>query len=325
MHTPPLAVGLCSALFGLCAGLCGCAPATSQMTGAAVEGAVESVEESENLARINEIAESEAFQESVEKLGAAFTRGAAQGGYSEQVGATTEYVGAALARGLVHGARDTVGGMAGTQGIIDEAVSGVFAAAASERNRERAQLLVGDVTGAMVRSMTSSLAEGIEEDLRPAVDGASNGATPIIAKALADEDLRHALGGMVQEVSRQTTLGVDQAMAQIREQNRAQDEGVLGRMSIVGWAVLAALAVLLLGAIIAIIALAVSNRRRRHDREQVLTSMVAAYAVNDGDMDADTRAELLRHLGVEPRPTAKPSAPDSAGPEPHSGMVPAVE
>ena len=247
MHTPPLAVGLCSALFGLCAGLCGCAPATSQMTGAAVEGAVESVEESENLARINEIAESEAFQESVEKLGAAFTRGAAQGGYSEQVGATTEYVGAALARGLVHGARDTVGGMAGTQGIIDEAVSGVFAAAASERNRERAQLLVGDVTGAMVRSMTSSLAEGIEEDLRPAVDGASNGATPIIAKALADEDLRHALGGMVQEVSRQTTLGVDQAMAQIREQNRAQDEGVLGRMSIVGWAVLAALAVLLLG------------------------------------------------------------------------------
>src|SRR5690606_2941915 len=136
-------------LFALCAGLAGCAPATSQITGAAVEGAVETVEESENLARINEIAEDERFQASVENLGAAFTRGAAMGGSEEQVRATTEYVGAALARGLVAGARDSMGAMPDAQGMVDDAISGAFASASSERNRERAQLIVGDVTSAM--------------------------------------------------------------------------------------------------------------------------------------------------------------------------------
>lgn len=320
MHTPLRVVGI----LGLCAGLGACAPATAQLTGAAVEGAVETVDDPETLADLQRIAASREFQSAVEELGAAMVRGVAEGVQAQDVEGGVEAVSASMARGLVGGVQAGLGEVPDARGLVDDAISGALESAASERNRARARLVATDITAAMVRSMTSSLAAGIDQDLRPTLAEVSEQAGPTLAAAMGHEDLRLAIGTMVHEVSRQSALGVDQAMGQIRAQNRAEQQGILGRMSIVGWAVLAALAILLLGAIVAIVVLGVANSRSRRVREQMLTSVVAAYTAKEGGMDEGARAALLRHLGVDSAPPKPPAQPQSPPPEQQPGSTPGL-
>jgi len=315
--------------FGICASLSltACAPATAQLTGAAVEGAVETVEDRETLRRIEQIAASPEFQSSVEDLGAAMVRGVGRGATEYDLEGGLEQMTASAVRGVVGGVREGLGELPDARGIVDDAISGALASASSERNRAHARLVATDITQAMVRSMTASFAAGIDEDLRPTLAQMSEQASPMLATALADDDLRLAIGTMIHEVSRQSALGVDQAMADIRANNRAEQQGILGRTSMIGWAVFAALGILLLGAIIAIIVLAVANSRSRRAREQLLTSVFASYAAREGGVDEGTRAALLRQLGVD-SPPPKPPAQSEPSPGPQvgpSGLIPATE
>jgi hypothetical protein len=289
-------------------GLGGCASTASQLSGAAVEGSVSTIEQPENLDRIDNITSSPEFQRSIERVGASMVRGVSSEAAKVDVDVdalvgTTEELGLALGRGLARGFKEGLGDMPSPGAIVDDTITGALTSVAKDENQERARAIITNVMSTMVRTALASTAEGLDEDLSPSIDRASSTAAPKLAKLLANEEMRGALGGMVREVSRNATLGFDSGMEQVRESNRAEQEGILGRGALVS--VLASAVALLLAAIIAIIMLVVANNRRRHEREDMLTSMLIAFAGHGAGLDEATRAELLRNLGVSSWPTRK--------------------
>jgi hypothetical protein len=316
------------------------------MTGAAVEGAITTVEDPETRESLATIVGDPALHDALADATAALTRGALTGVGDieldllnqekiEQVERAAEAIGAAMTRGLARGFAEGREGLPSTERMMDKAISGALASATSDVNRERTRLLVSGTTEALVRSMTSSLAAGVEEDLSPVVRGARGEAKPLVAGVLGDDEVQHAVGGMLYEVSRQSTLGFQRAMNEIREENRAAQQGIIGRISGAGWGLLAVLIGLLLAAIVAIIALAVRNRRQREqiavddrEREQVMATLYTALAGKEEAIDEGARTAILRHLGLVPQPpgdaaaSTPTSTPTSTGP---SRLIPATE
>jgi hypothetical protein len=282
----------------------GCAPAAAQLSGAAVEGALETAEEPSNRDRIADIAGDAELQASVEELSAALARGAVRGAreplHDAKLEKSVEASSAAVARGLARGFEEQ---LPSTATFIDDAIDGVLDSASSEQNLARTELLIASATDTLIRTMTSSLAAGVEEDLRPI----ANRADPALARMLGSDAVREAVGAMLYEASRQTTLGVQDAMTELAE----QDRGLLGQLSNIGWGLLAGLLAALLGTTIAVIVLAVKNQRRREqlvddtrEREQILTTLFSALASKDETLDEGARTALLRYLRVEPRADA---------------------
>jgi hypothetical protein len=312
-------------VLGLCLSLSACASTTSQLTSGAVEGTTKTISEPDSLDRIDRITSSPEFQRSIERVTASMARGIKRGATADidvgELSASTEQIGRSLGRGLAVGFAEGLEELPDTGKLVDEAISGALASATSEQNQERTRTLISNATGTVVRTAMSSAAEGLEQDIAPSLDRVSGSAAPKLARVLADPEFRTALGGMFREVSRNATLGFDAGMEQLRESNRANQEGILGR----GWVVslLGAAFVLLLGAIVAIIVLGIANNRRRHEREEMLTSMLIAFAGHGAGLDEATRAELLRHLGVS-SPWTPPSIPKPAPPpqpSPREGAV----
>jgi hypothetical protein len=293
--------------------LAGCAPAASQLSGAAVEGALETVEEPSNRERLANIAGDPELQASVEDLSAALARGAVRGIGDPfdpaKVAQSLDRNSAVVARGLTRGVREEI---PSTGALIGDAIDGALASATTEQNLARAEMLIASTTDTLIRTMTSSLAVGIEEDLRPVADTASSQASPALARVLGSDAVRDAVGAMLYEASRQTTLGVQDAMAEIAE----QDTGILGQLSNIGWWLLAGVLAALFGTSIAVIVLAMKNRRHRdqlvndtREREQILTTLFSALASKDEALDEGVRKALLRYLRVEPRAASEDAAP----------------
>lgn len=300
---------------GLVLGLAGCAGTARQVSGGAIEGSVSTIAQPENLERIDTITSSPEFQNSIERVGRSMVRGVTSGVDVDvdELAKSTEEVGAALGRGLARGFREGLGNMPEPGAMIDDAITSALTTASSEANQERARSVITNVTGTLVRTALASAAEGLDQDLDPVLDRASGTAAPRLARILSDEELRGALGGMFQEVSRNATLGFDRGMEQVRQSNREEQEGILGRGALIS--VIVSAVVLLLAAIIAIIVLGVANSRRRHEREDMLTSMLITFAGHGAGIDEATRAELLRHLGVSgpAMPALKREAPRDSG------------
>jgi hypothetical protein len=177
--------------------------------------------------------------------------------------------------------------------LTGDAIDGMLAAASSDQNLARTETLIASVTDTLVRTMAASLAE--------------SQTTPRLARVLGNDDVKDAVGAILYESSRQTTLGVQDAMEQISE----QDRGIFGALSNLGWGVFVGLLAALFGTTIAVIVLAVKNRRRHEqlindtrEREQILTTLFSALASRDETLDEGARTALLRYLRVEPRDAA---------------------
>lgn len=278
----------------------GCAPAATQVSSAAVEGAVGTLQETENLQRIDRITASPEFQNSLERVSGSLARGIA-GEVDvdvEELGKAAEVVGRGLGRGLARGVRGGLGAMPTAGSIVDDTITGALTSVTAEQNRERARLLASEVTGTIVSTAIASMAQGIEHGLNPPISPGSSAAPPAAAAA-SERGLEHALGSMVREVSKQATLGFDAGMEEVRESNRAQKEGILGRSAAIGmWVAVGALGLLLVGAIVMIVLLGVANNRRRQERERMITTMWMAFASQGNGIDEATREELRRHLGI---------------------------
>lgn len=293
----------------------GCAPAAQQLSGAAVEGAVESAGERDTRQQLEDLTQSPEFGEAMAQVGEGLARGVLTGVEQGPVELepTVERVGASLVRGIGSELGLAELELPSARGVAGDVVDGALRSAASDANRERARLLVGDLTHTMMRTATASFAEGVEQDIMPALDEART-RVPTLATLVGD-DAAQLAGSMAYEISRQSALGVDQAMNQIAAENERRQEGVLGRMSVVGWAVLASALLLLLGAIAIIIVLAVRNRRTRdqlredsHEREQLLVTLVAGLAGREG-FDERLHTALLRFLGNKDEGGREPPPP----------------
>lgn len=292
---------------GLSIALAGCAPVASQLSEATVESAVGTVSETETLQKIDRISASPEFQHSLERVSGSLVRGIVHevGGVDvdmKDVDDAAEDLGYGLGRGVGRGLVVGMGGVPNAGDVVDDAISGALASATTDQNRARTQLLASEVTATIVRTAIASMAQGIDQSLSappPVVDPAAGTPVAQVATATPPAGLQHALGGMVREVSRQATLGFDEGMEDIRESNRAEHEGILGRGAAVGWVVvLALLGVSLLGAIAIIVVLTVANGRRRSERERMLTTMGMMFASHGNGFDEAARVELLRQLGI---------------------------
>lgn len=186
---------------------------------------------------------------------------------------------------------------------------------------EQTRKIASATAAAAVRGMTSALAQGIREDIRPALAEADLALQPAVTRWLTDEQMRQAIGGMVHEVSREAVLGSEGALDTIARQKGDSGflEGLAGSLSM-GWAALVALLSALALTFVALIVLVIKgNAQRRHlerdsrQRENMMLELMRSFTGSGSGLTPEQRARAER-VGLDPdRITARRPAGGPAG------------
>jgi hypothetical protein len=160
----------------------------------------------------------------------------------------------------------------------------------TERTRRMASIIAADTTKVVMRTM----AEELSRTVGPAIENVGRDTSSAVRTAMADPDLRAAMGSIAFDVSRQAVFGSNEATAEL-ERNK-QEKGTLARVSRIfkeGGVVLAVLlALLLVGVLVLSIALV---QTRAQLKRFILDRGVAREAAREA-VDRD-------HHGPMPSPT----------------------
>lgn len=313
----PTRVGRVPLILGVVLSLAGCASMASSVTKGAVEGALGGLAQPQTQDDVEAIATSDEVQNAAEVTTASVTRGVVAGLTesvdSEALGETVSsymddagpHIEAMMSENLAPG----------VAAIVRQSVDAALATAASEKNLARTQELVAATTRTAVRTATSALADGIREDLAPAISDIDTDAfKPAIAAAVGSDAVKTALGSIAYEMSRQTVLGSQAGLNQAQKHAEATDEpgllgGLAGKMA-VGWAALVAFVVALALAMVVLVVLLLKGRsQRRHlqsdsrQREELLLTLARSLA-SGNQMTAEQQQSLLRNATERPEEAA---------------------
>lgn len=160
----------------------------------------------------------------------------------------------------------------------------------TERTRRMASVIAADTTKVVMRTM----AEELSRTVGPAIENVGRDTSSAVRSAIADPDLRAAMGSMAFDLSRQAVFGSNEATAEL-ERNQ-QEKGTLARVSRIfkgGGVVLAIMLALLLAAVV-VLAIALIQTRAQLKRF-MLDRGVAREAAREA-VDRD-------HHGPMPSPT----------------------
>jgi hypothetical protein len=248
----------------------------------AAQGGVEGLAEEPARDDLEKLATSPEAERAVEALGAGLTKGVMKAASGQDLD-------------VAGGVSDAVGG------AVDASVDAAY------HNRERIGATAATTTDAVIRSLTPALAEGLRDDVLPAVGA---GSSELMVQLTRNDDFRIALGEMVHEMSRQAVLGSEAGIEQVQRERRATGEaGLLERLgrSATTWAVLIPLIIALTIAVIVLSLVAARARRRRTQteddaasRERRLAAVLAALAASD-KLEPEVREQLLRPSHLEPQ------------------------
>ncbi len=297
--------------------LTGCASMASNVTKGGVEGALGALAQPQTQDEVEAVATSGEIQNAVEVTTKSVTRGVVAG-LKEIVDAEElrdtvgSYIDGAGPRIETMMREDLAPGVAA---IVRQSVDAALATAASEKNLARTQEIVAATTRAAVLAATSALADGIREDLAPAIaDIDTDAFEPAIAEAVGSDAVKTALGGIAFEVSRQTVLGSQAGLNDAQKHAEATDEpglleGLIGQMAI-GWAALVAFVVALaLALVVLVVLLLKGNSQRRHlesdsrQREKILLTLARSLA-SGNQMTVEQQQDLLRNAAERPNEAA---------------------
>lgn len=168
------------------------------------------------------------------------------------------------------------------QALTDDEMTG--------RMRRMASIIAADTTKVVMRTM----ADELPRTVGPAIENVGRDTGSAVRTAIADPDLRAAMGSMAFDMSRQAVFGSNEATAEL-ERNK-QETGTLARVSRIfkeGGVVLAILLALLLAAVV-VLAIALVQTRAQLKRF-ILDRGVAREAARE-TIDRD-------HHGPMPSPS----------------------
>lgn len=190
---------------------------------------------------------------------------------------------------------------------VESVVGGAVAAALRPENKERARSFIDGVTRSLVNAATDSAAQGLRDDLGPALNKViaqdlgpalqqviEDNLGPALRKMIA-EDLkpamqdalgvdRGAVAGMTRELTKQIVLGVNDGMSELglsMSPNSKDGLGVFGWLAIVLGSIAAILAILLVRTILKRRAL-IQERERS---ERMLLNVL--YTIQSPEKDDD--------------------------------------
>src|SRR5690606_12307273 len=319
------------------AGGAGCAATTRNVTQGGLEGSLDVMSDKENQQRLNEFATSKESQEAIAAITASVTQGAVQGIRRELMGVPadagaggTEAGDAGAGEGAaapvtgdgetstqrhgVSGERyasnptvDRVGQQSqgllenniapGVAAVVGRTVDSTLAAAATEDNVRRTSKLVYAVTQAAV----AGLAQGMREELGPALDEMRKNHSSVVAEILADDELRQAVGALAHEISREVILGSEGAIDAINAKRDPNEDGSF--LGLFGNGIQRTLTFTLLGLLLTttaiLAAVAIVSRRRRireekefRHREDMLLSLMRVVTSNGSQLSPEQIATI---------------------------------
>ena len=183
---------------------------------------------------------------------------------------------------------------------VESVVGGAVAAALRPENRERARSFIDGVTRGLVTAATDSAAQGLREDLGPALNKViAEDLKPALQGALGVDNA--AVAGMTRELTKQIVLGVNDGMSELGMSLSPNDKngglGILGWLAIVLGAVAAILAILLVRTILTRRAL--TQERQRSER-MLLNVLYTIQAGEEGDNVRDLDTIIARARGYDP-------------------------
>jgi hypothetical protein len=300
-------------------GSVGCATTASRIAEGGVEGSLDALSQPESQRDAEKIATSDEIQNATEAISASVTRGIlaglttgddgdklreAAGSYMDDAGPRIEQL-----------MREDIA--PGVAAIVRQSVEASLATATSEENQARTREIVAATTHTAVRAATAALAEGIREDLVPAI-------AEIDTAAMDSRPVQTALGGIAHEVSRQAVLGSQAGLAEVQDTAERTDEpGLLGGLAdqiAIGWATMIAFVVALALTLVVLIMLVIKGRsQRRHleadarQREDMLLTLARSLA-SGGRLSPEQEQALLldaksRTERAPPEGTPQPRRP----------------
>ena len=318
-----LALGLATSQFA-------CATGAEHLVRSGVEGGVEgtlkALNDPKNQQLLRQLLNDPDLQKAAHDLTEAITGGALDGLTDEErmrrvreaSDAYIRTVAAAVGRALNE---DITPALTRT---VESVVGGAVAAALRPENRERARSFIDGVTRGLVTAATDSAAQGLREDLGPALNKViaedlgpalqqmiQDNLGPALRKVIA-EDLKPALqgalgvdnaavAGMTRELTKQIVLGVNDGMSELGMSLSPNDKngglGILGWLAIVLGAVAAILAILLVRTILTRRAL--TQERQRSER-MLLNVLYTIQAGEEGDNVRDLDTIIARARGYDP-------------------------
>lgn len=297
--------------------IAGCAPAISAGTKAGVKGSLQALNEKENQVALSEAVTSPEVQAALADVGESLTHGLVDALEEELRGANASELATGVGDRTESVIRDSIA--PGVADVVKRSVEASLETAASEESLEHTRSIAAAATDAAVRSMTAALADGIREDIRPALAELDVELAPMATRALSDEELKQALGAIAYEVSREIVLGSEGALDTIqREQDPGGDGSFFGNLGTnlgIGWAALVAfVAALAIGLVALVILVVKGNAQRRHlerdsrHRESMMMALMNSVIGDPGRLTPEQR-ERLRRGGFDPRGPAPAASP----------------
>jgi hypothetical protein len=300
--------------------LSGCAPAIAAGAGAGVEGSLETLNEKPNQVLLAEIATSPDMQAAVTDIGESLTHGIVNALQDEIGEVAAGDGGDALAAGVGDHTESIIRERVapGVAEVVARSVEASLATASSEEGLEHTRTIAASAAQAAVRGMTAALAEGIREDIVPALSESDGGLSPMATRLLSDEEFKQAVGALAHEVSREIVLGSEGALDKIqREQDPGSDGNWISNLGAgltASWAVLVAfVAALAIGFIALVVLLVKGNAQRRHlerdtrEREHMVMELMHAVIGERGGLTPAQRERLERAgfgpVGSTPAPS----------------------
>lgn len=319
---------------GLAASSFGCATGAERLVKEGVQGGIvgtlEALNEPRNKQLLRQLLHDPDIQEAAHDLTEAITGGALDGltedermrRVREASDAYVRTVAASLGKALNE---DVTPALTRT---VESVVGGAVAAALRPENKERARSFVDGVMRSMVLATTASAAQGLRDDLGPALNKViaqdlgpalqqviQDNLGPALRKVIA-EDLKPAVqdafggvdggavAGMTRELTKQIVLGVNDGMTELGLSLSPSDRngglGVLGWLAIVLGFVVAILVILLVRTILTRRALT----QERERSERMLLNVLYTIQTADKDDDAagarDLDSIIARARGYDP-------------------------
>jgi heme exporter protein D len=206
---------------------------------------------------------------------------------------------------------------------VEDVVGGAIASALSSKNKRLASGFVDNVTRTTITAFTQSTAQGMRDDLGPAMNKViAQDLGPALAKVIAqdvgpaltkviNEDLKPALSdalgaetnsaiaAMVREVTKQAVLGANDGMVELGVSLSPKDRQ--GGLGLFGWsAILLGLVTLILGILLTrTIMTRRSLERERARSERMLLNVLRSIQPND-DLDALIARARLNDNDLDP-------------------------
>jgi len=320
-----------SLALGLAASQLACATGAERLVRSGVEGGVEgtlkALNDPKNQQLLKQLLHDPDIQQAAHDLTEAITGGALDGLTEEQrmrrvreaSDAYIRTVSAAVGKALNE---DITPAMTRT---VESVVGGAVAAALRPENKERARSFIDGVTRSLVTAATSSAAQGLRDDLGPALNKViaedlgpalqqmiQDNLGPALRKVIAEDlkpAMQEALGGvdggavagMTRELTKQIVLGVNDGMSELGLSLSPNDKngglGMLGWLAIVLGLVAAILTILLVRTILTRRAL--TQERQRSER-MLLDVLHAIQSGEEGDNLRDLDTIITRARGYDP-------------------------